>query len=422
MRAVSEGGAVGEALDVGAFYELVTAHLEEAFGRRHPRWVRGEVAKVYEKTHLYLDLVDAGSGADARRPVLNAHCWAGQWVPLKRRLAEQGVSLAPGAVVTVAGYVDLYAPTGRLGFTVTDVDVSALLGDVARRRAELIERLRAEGLLEAQRALALSPVPLRLGLVASPPTEGFADFTGQLLRSGLAFDVAVVPTTVQGEAAPGQVVAALARLDAAGLDAICVVRGGGSRSDLAAFDDERVARAIAACATPVLTGIGHTGDESVADLVAHRAAITPTQLGELLVDRVGEWREAHVAAPARAVLGAARDYVAEAEAYVAERRRTTVFAVRDRLRAEVRHLADRRARLGLQARHVLSDARATLDARARLLAAYDPARRLAQGWAVVTDAAGALVRSVESVAVGDEVAVRLADGRLGAVVAGKEAT
>lgn len=422
MLAVSEGGAPGEALEVGAFYELVTAHLEEAFGRRHPRWVRGEVAKVYEKSHLYLDLVDAGSSADARRPVLNAHCWASQWAPLKRRLAEQGVTLAAGAVVSVFGYVDLYAPSGRVGFTVTEIDVSALLGDVARRRAELIERLRAEGLLGAQRALELSAVPLRLGLVASPPTEGFADFTGQLLRSGLAFDVTVVPTTVQGEAAPGAIVAAIGRLAPLGLDAICVVRGGGSRSDLACFDDERVARAIATCATPVLTGIGHTGDESVADLVAHLSAITPTQLGEVLVARVTAWREARVAAPARRLLDAAHDRVEEASAYVAERRRTTVFAVRDRLRAEARHLADRRSRLSLHARHTLADASGSLAARRRLLGAYDPARRLAQGWAVVTDASGALVRSVAGVGVGDEVSVRVSDGRIGATVTAKEAT
>ena len=125
----------GDVLDVGAFYELLTAHLEAAYGRRHPRWVRGEVSKVYEKTHLYVDLVDAGSSAsDARRPVLNAHCWASQWAPLKRRLAGEGVALAPGVVVNLFGYVDLYAPQGRIGFTVTEVDVAGLVGDVARRR------------------------------------------------------------------------------------------------------------------------------------------------------------------------------------------------------------------------------------------------------------------------------------------------
>ena len=137
-----------EIIDVGTFYQLLTAQLESAYGRRHPRWIRGEVAKVYEKTHLYVDLVDAGSSSDTKRPVLNAHCWATQWNVIKRRLSDDGVTLKAGTVVNLFGYVDLYAPSGRIGFTVTEVDVAGLLGDVARRRLELIARLRAEGLLE----------------------------------------------------------------------------------------------------------------------------------------------------------------------------------------------------------------------------------------------------------------------------------
>ena len=142
-------------LEVGEFYELLTAQLESAFGRRHPRWVRGEVAKVYEKSHLYVDLVDAGSSAsDSKRPVLNAHCWASQWNPLKRKLAADGVTLQSGMVVNFFGYVDVYAPQGRIGFTVTEIDVAGLLGDVARRRQELIARLLSEGLLDANKTPA----------------------------------------------------------------------------------------------------------------------------------------------------------------------------------------------------------------------------------------------------------------------------
>jgi len=412
----ARGPADDAVLDVGVFYELLTAHLEEAYGRRHPRWVRGEVAKVYEKTHLYLDLVDAGSSAsDARRPVLNAHCWASQWVPLKRRLAGEGVTLAPGAVVNLFGYVDLYAPQGRIGFTVTDVDVAGLLGDVARRRLELIARLGAEGLMEANKARPLSAVPLRVGLVASPESEGYNDFTGQLLGSNYGFEVSLVSSTVQGESAPRQIVAALAALDAAGLDVICLVRGGGSKGDLATFDDEGIARAIAAAATPVFTGIGHTGDESIADLVAHTAAITPTKLGEALVARVAQWRERHVRDVARVLHDGAEAVLDEASAYVAERRRTMIFAVRDRLRAEQRHLLATRSRLDLHARHVVTNAEAWLSGRRRLLGAYDPARRLAQGWSIVTRD-GAVVRAIDGVASGQLVAVRVSDGSFDATV------
>ncbi|MDE3043918.1 MAG: exodeoxyribonuclease VII large subunit [Acidobacteriota bacterium] len=408
-------------LNVGEFYELVTGHLEAAFGRRRPQWVRGEVAKVYEKTHLYLDLVDAGSASDTRRPVLNAHCWATAWGPLKRRLASEGVTLTPGTVVGLLGYVDVYAPQGKIGFTVTEIDVEGLLGDLARRRLELIARLEREGLLERNKNRPAPVVPLRVGLVASPGTEGFNDFVGQLTRSGFSFDVAVVTTLVQGDGAPEQIVRALERLDEADRDVICVVRGGGSKGDLACFDDERVARAIAQCATPVFTGIGHTGDESVADLVAFARAITPTKLGEEIVAMVAQWHARHVRQSAQTLARFANDLLEESLEYLRERRRTVVFALRDRLRAETRHLATQRQRLLRDARQLLEVNATWLTSARQLLSAYDPQRRLAQGWSMVTTASGTLVRSSDDVVEGTNLVIRVSDGLVTGVVTGKEA-
>ena len=397
--------------EVGEFYQLLTAHLESSFGRRRPHWVRGEVAKVYEKGHVYVDLVDAGSASsDTKRPVLNAHCWATPWAPIKRRLAAEGIVLKAGMVVSFFGYVDVYAPQGKIGFSITEVDVEGLLGDVARRRAELLARLREAGLLDTNKQRVFSPVPLRVGLVASPGTEGYQDFTGQLLSSGLAFAITLVKTLVQGEAAPSQIVAALAALDRLDLDVIAIVRGGGSKGDLSCFDDESVARAIAGCRTPVVTGIGHTGDESVADLVAHHHAITPTKLGEELVAQVARWREDRLQRPSQRLLAYGEDLLEGSTSYLAERRRTMIFAVRDRLRAEERHLAATRERLVREARHLLVSAAQGLAGQRQLLAAYDPTRRLAQGWSIVTDAHGSLVRSIEELTVGDAVEVLVSDG------------
>ena len=404
-------------LEVGEFYQLLTAHLEAGFGRRRPHWVRGEIAKVYEKGHVYVDLVDAGTASsDTKRPVLNAHCWATPWAPLKRRLATEGVTLKVGMVVSFYGYVDVYAPQGKIGFSITEIDVEGLLGDVARRRQELIARLAAEGLLDVNKGTALSPVPLRIGLVASPGTEGYNDFTGQLVNSGFSFAITLVKTVVQGDAAPRQIAAAIATLDEYGVDVICVVRGGGSKGDLVCFDDERVARAIATSSTPVFTGIGHTGDESVADLVAHTRAITPTKLGEEVAALVAHWYEANVQAPAQRVLEASSDVLEEASVYLAERRRTMIFAVRDRLRSEERHLASTRQHLVMQSGHVLAAATRMLASDRQLLAAYDPARRLAQGWSVVTDSNGAVVKSLADIAAGDDVRVLVSDGTFGATV------
>jgi exodeoxyribonuclease VII large subunit len=409
-----------EVLEVGAFYQLLTARLESAFGRRNPHWVRGEIAKVYEKGHVYVDLVDAGSASsDTKRPVLNAHCWATPWAPLKKKLAAEGVTLSAGLIVNFYGYVDVYAPQGKIGFTITQIDVQGLLGDVARRRAELIARLAAEGLLETNKNVAISPVPLRVGLVASPGTEGYSDFTGQLLNSGYGFDIVLVKSAVQGEGAPAQIVAAIEALDGHGVDIICVVRGGGSKGDLACFDDERVARAIAASSTPVFTGIGHTGDESVADLVAHTRAITPTKLGEEIAAIVDAWHSRHVRLPAQRVLDATSAIIDEATEYAAERRRTMIFAVRDRLRAEQRHLASTRGALLMHSRHLLNSGAQMLTGHRALLSAYDPKRRLAQGWSIVTNREGRAVTSLDDVSVGDSVSVLVSDGTFESTVNGK---
>jgi exodeoxyribonuclease VII large subunit len=265
-------------------------------------------------------------------------------------------------------------------------------------------------------------VPLRVGLVASPGTEGFNDFVGQLTRSGFAFDVAVVTTLVQGDGAPEQIVRALERLDEAERDVICVVRGGGSKGDLACFDDERVARAIAQCATPVFTGIGHTGDESVADLVAYARAITPTKLGEEIVSMVAQWHTRHVHQSAQTLARFANDLLEEAREYVRERRRTVVFALRDRLRGETRHLATQRQRLLREARQLLDVNATWLAATRQLLGAYDPQRRLAQGWSIVTTSTGTLVRSRDDVDEGTKLVIRVSDGVVAGVVTGKESS
>lgn len=405
-------------LDIGEFYELITAHLEAGFGRRYPHWVRGEIAKVFEKGHVYIDLVDAGA-KDAKPPMLGTHCWQSSWVKLKSQLASEGVVLRPGMVVNFLGYVDVYAPQGKIGFTIQEVDLEGLLGDVAKRLAELKAKLQREGLFERNKELPTPALPLRIGLIASAGTEGFSDFTGQLDHSGFAFTIDHRQVLVQGEQAPAQIMAALADLAATDVDLIAVVRGGGSKGDLACFDNEELARAIANSPKPVYTGIGHTGDESIADLVAHHRAITPTKLGEEIVGQVTTWYQRHVVRPARLILQAAEDRLAEETAYVSERRRTVVFAVRDRLRSESRHLAAIALRLLTATRHRLGRDEEKLRSTRQLLGAYDPAKRLAQGWSITTTADGRVVRSVDDVALNDTLHVRLVDGTLETNVTGK---
>ena len=145
----------------------------------------------------------------------------------------------------VRGRVSVWEGGSKLRFTLTELDIEALLGGIAAARRRLVHALEVEGLLHANQRLELSLVPLRVGVVTSPGSEAHRDFVGQLDRSGFAFEVFFEATLVQGAEAPDQIAAALGRLRSVPIDLAVVVRGGGARGDLAAFDSEPVARAIA---------------------------------------------------------------------------------------------------------------------------------------------------------------------------------
>ncbi|HWF21214.1 MAG TPA: exodeoxyribonuclease VII large subunit, partial [Acidimicrobiales bacterium] len=246
---------------------------------------------VSSRGHCYIDLVDPRGAHDTGSPVLKVVCWSSRWSRVRTTLDQLGITLEAGLVVRVRGEVQLYKPRGDISFILSEFDTDALLGKLAAERARVIKALTDEGLLDRNRSLPIPAVPLRVGLVASPGTEGYRDFLGQLEASGLAFDVRAVATQVQGRAAHKTVARAITALGHTDCDVIVVVRGGGSKADLAAFDSEVVARAIATSAAPVWTGIGHTGDQSVADEVANRSFITPTECGQELAQRAETyWR------------------------------------------------------------------------------------------------------------------------------------
>ena len=432
---------------IAQLYAELTAYLDDHWGRGQQVWVYGEVQKLadHRSGHCYLDLVDPSVvGRDA--PTLKAKCWRSTWGPLKASLRAAGLTLAEGSVARARGYVDLYAPRGELGFIITELDLDALrlasLGEHARRRAELLRTLGAEGLVDVNKGVALPGVPLHVGLVASKDTEGYNDFLGTLDASGFGFRVALVRAVVQGATAPLEVAAGVGTLGALGCDVICVIRGGGSQADLGAFDNELVARAIATSPVPVLTGIGHTGDVTVADLVAHEAFRTPTACAEALATIVRTWYADRVAGAAQRVNDAAESVLDELVDGVDQARRHLAVVGRHRLQraddalasaasAAARHapraiarattsLAMQTRRLGPLAHHRLALAAEGVASRRSLLAAYDPDRLLARGWSITTDASGAVLRSVAGLDAGAVLVTRLAHGVARSSVIGVE--
>jgi exodeoxyribonuclease VII large subunit len=443
-RRTASGGAEPEdrrgVLSIGGIYEQVEGALNQAFPRNRHLWVRGEIANVsdHRSGHLFLSLVDPEDDVPRRDrsrggvPTLNVKCWRSSWAPLRHGLAKQGIELTEGMVVVLRGALDLYRAKGEISLVLAEVDVTALLGQLAARRAQLLQALDAEGLLRRNAALPLPEVPLHVGLVASPGTEGCQDFLGQLTGSGFGFRVSHVRVTVQGPGAPSSIARAVTALSRTDCDIIAVVRGGGARADLAAFENEAVVRAIATATKPVFTGIGHTGDETLADIVAARACITPTECGQLIVEDTRLWWAERVAAPAALLARRVPTYLADAQARDSQARGRLTAAARQQLRVHRDRLATKGSFLGRAAPDRLASRGARLSAHAarlgplslgqlglqdervqswrRLLAAYDVDRQLERGYSLTFTSDGRLVRGAAGLAEQQEIVTRFADG------------
>ncbi|MEZ5166052.1 MAG: exodeoxyribonuclease VII large subunit [Acidimicrobiales bacterium] len=287
------------------------------------------------------------------------------------------------------------------------------------------------------------PVPLRVGVVTSLGSAAHADLTTVFGASGMAFTLIEVDTAVQGQGAEIRIAAAIAAAASAGSDVVLVVRGGGSKTDLATFDHEIVARAITRAPVPVITGVGHDIDRSVADEVAHTATTTPTAAAQLIVGLVREWlhRLAHCQ---QRVVTEGRRALARADHRVDLARRHVVGSGVAAVERADSRLANDSVRLARSARRADTAARAQLDlAVARIdvahrhalrraddrmrvvearVRALDPAVALARGWSITRTGDGRIVRSTATVDAGTTLVTRVADGTITSTIDEVETT
>jgi exodeoxyribonuclease VII large subunit len=438
-------------LDDGANPTYTVEELAEAINSSFQRsfgdgiWVRGEITGWSDRgNHAYFTLADDAGAGQRHGAVINVQFFAPARMRLRPMLQKHRLKLADGMKVRVFGYLDYYAPTGRIGLKMTGIDPKYTLGDIAQSRDEIVRRLVADGLLDSNGRRPLSPVPLRIGVVTSVGTAAWHDFRHELESSGLGFRLSVVDVRVQGESAQLHVAAAigtLARLT--NLDAIVVIRGGGAKNELAVFDAEIIARTIAASAVPVLTGLGHEVDRSVADEVAHTALKTPTACAGELIDRASAYRAATETAwnsivqrAERTLTTSTTDLSATAHriarhTHAAVERADERLAMRiDRLarigpaatqRAGVR-LSAATTRLSERSRTSVERASGRLDLVAARVATLDPAVQVARGWSITRRADGTIVRSVDDLTPGDELTTMVIDGSIRSTVRTLSAT
>jgi exodeoxyribonuclease VII large subunit len=426
-------------------------------------WVRGEIHDLSRPAsgHVYLTLVEQRE--DGSKASLSVMLSAANKVSVNRALTRSGgaVRMVDGTEVRIRGRLDWYGPRGQLQLRMTAIDPAYTLGQLELSRAELLARLEAEGLLGRNGRRPMPLVPLRVGLVTSRGSAAEADFLDELERSGISFHVIAVDVRVQGSGAPRAIARGIASAAARACDVIALVRGGGARTDLACFDDELVARAVAVCPVPVLTGIGHETDRSVADDVAHTAEKTPTACAQLLAAHVGTYLarveevwavvtrlavrdlaasdatvRSHAGRASRSVRSTLAGATERLDGHAARARRAGTAAtaraeqrlgrdlgrltgaarvqVRDAsaaVAAAERRLTSRAPRVVVEAERVLE----AVDARVRAL---DPERALARGWSITSTADGRVVRTPADVAPGDALVTRVAGGEVRSTVDG----
>lgn len=388
----------------------VTAHIKSLFAEDlllADVWLSGEVSGFTQASsgHCYFTLKDAGA-------VLKAVIW--------RTQAGRMALPRNGDQVIAHGYISIYEQGGAYQLYVDRLETAGT-GRLWLEFERLKARLEMEGLFDPARKRPISTQPRRLGIVTSPTGAALRDILRTLSARYPLVDVILAPAPVQGAEAPAGIVDALQALnrwsaEREALDVIILARGGGAIEELWAFNDERVARAIVASAVPVITGVGHETDFTIADFAADLRAPTPTAAAAAATpDR--RQLAAAVAGLAAIARGRIGDRLADERAGLERLAARAGRVSPDRRLAQYRQRIDDLGRQGRLA--VLNDLRRRRDRLSGLrlhLAALDPARVLARGYAIVTRADGAVVSSTAHVVPGDAIHVRVTDGEFAAEV------
>jgi len=253
-------------------------------------WVTAEIneLKISSVGHCYLSLIEKDTFTNTLKAKASATIWASNYTILKSHFeTTSGQPLRVGIRVLVKATVQYHTLYG-LSLSITDINATYTLGELALQRRRTIARLQADGVYDMNRRTRLPVLPQRIAVISSEQAAGYQDFIHHLAcnDSGFAFRTQLFPSLMQGTEAVRNIIDSLALVNEQreAFDAVVIIRGGGSAADLACFDDYELALHVAQFSLPVLTGIGHDKDESIVDLVAHRLLKTPTAVADFLIE------------------------------------------------------------------------------------------------------------------------------------------
>jgi exodeoxyribonuclease VII large subunit len=400
---VEQAGAAVEALSVAGVTEYIQLLLEDD-GYLRQVWVMGEVSSTSaHRSGLFFALQDPGGKA-----LINCVIWSSQ-------LAKLTDTPRRGEQVIVLGSVKVYPGQGRYQLTVWQC-LPGGAGLRAQRYQQLRNRLSAEGLFDPEVKLPLPPHPQTVAVVTSPQAAAWGDIQQTLTQRYPGLEVLLSPAVVQGDQAPSSIASAIARVQRDGrAEVLILARGGGATEDLACFNAEIVVRAIATCRIPVITGIGHQRDESLADLVADYCAHTPTAAAEQAVPALADLVFEHQDR-VEALRSATHQALNRQHQRLQTLREQLSRVQPDKLLAQEQHrLKWIQQRLVVAMRSRMATAAQRQIFLREKWASLDPSSILKRGYAVVRAETG-ILRSGSQATVGQEVQIQLGEGHLTAQV------
>lgn len=385
----------------------LTAYLQQLIAEEdllRDLWVVGEVSNASRATsgHFYFTLKDA-----------NASLRCVMW---RQQVTYQLFLPKNGDLILAHGYIDLYPPAGVYQLYADNliaIGAGILYQEFLQRKA----KLEKEGLFDAQRKKPIPPFPRKIGVVTSLKAAALQDMLNTLKRRYPLAEVIIAPAAVQGDEAAPALIRALKQLDAEiKPDVIILARGGGSIEDLWAFNDEALVRTIAALKTPVVTGIGHETDFTLADFASDLRAPTPTAAAEMVTPNLLDL-QANLQAISQRLQNAALSRLNSRRTHIHQlSHRLSVSSPLNRVNVARQRLDEWSRRLELHLEHDLQHRRSRVELYYHRLEALNPQAILERGYAILTQKEGQIVGSIAQVEIGEPVQARLKDGQLGARV------
>ena len=405
---------MNEVLTLFELNSLVHEVIEDNFDEQY--WVVGELSDVSTPVfggHFYGELVQKDEESDRIVARARITCWARNYNMIRLRFQkEAGETLRKGLQVKLLVEVNFHEQYGY-SLNVVDIDSTFTLGDLAKRRREILQQLEKDGILHDNQSLPLPRLLRRIAVISSATAAGYGDFCHQLEENdyGFRFDVQLFPAVMQGEQVPESIIAALEEIrEEPPFDLVVIIRGGGASSDLSDFDSYELAACIALYPLPVLTGIGHERDETVLDYVAHTKVKTPTAAASFIIE--------HQAAEAallddlyQRITHSAKEQIQREKQRLENQRAVLPLLFMGFYQQGENKLVLLSQRLSSSAKQSLEREKHSLQLMQQRLNSLDPRLLLKRGYTITT-CGGKIVRDVEGLAEGEVLTTQTEKGEI----------